>query len=110
MATDDAPAAVTASFTSAATSAMAAFQVTLSKFSVSRMSGVSKRSPLFTASKLNRPRSHSQPWFTGSLSTPMTRTSWSRVLCTTVRQPTAQVVQVLSCCERSQGRALKRYG
>ena len=36
----------------------------------SRTSGMVRRSSLLTASKLNRPLSHSQPWFTDSTSTP----------------------------------------
>ncbi len=65
---------------------------------------------LLSASKPKRPRSHSQPQLTASLSTPRYRTTSSRLLWTTVRQPTAHVVHVLSASSRSHGRALKRYG
>ena len=41
------------------------------------ISGVSRRSSEFTDWKLKRPRSHNQPQFTGSLSTPWKRSSRS---------------------------------
>ena len=72
--------------------------------------GVTRRSSELVDWKLKRPRSHNQPQFTGSLSTPWKRRSSSRLDCTTVRQPTEHVVHVLSRCSRSHGRALNRYG
>ncbi len=75
-----------------------------------RTSGVVTRSGELTASKLNRPRSHSHPQLTASLSTPRWRTRWSRLDCTVIRHPTEQVVHVVSDSARSHGRALNRYG
>ena len=60
------------------------------------------------AAKAKRPLSHSQPQLTGSESTPISRVSSPELDCTATRQPTEHVVQVLSTCSRSQGRALKR--
>ena len=74
-----------------------------------RINGACTRFLELTDSKLKRPRSHSQPQLTDSMSTPWYRTSSSRLLCTTVRQPTLHEVQVLSICSKSHGRALKRY-
>src|SRR6478672_10229521 len=73
-----------------------------------RTSGLARRSSDLMDSKLKRPRSHSQPQLTGSLSTPCTRSTSSRLDWMTARQPTEHVVQVVSCCDKSHGRALKR--
>ena len=61
-----------------------------------------------TDSRVKRPLSQSQPWLTGSESTPSTRVSRLPDDWTATRHPTAQVVHVLSTCSRSHGRALKR--
>ncbi len=57
-----------------------------------------------------RPRSQSQLWLTGSESTPRKRTRSPAEDWATIRQPTAQAVQVVSICSRSHGRDLNRYG
>jgi hypothetical protein len=104
------PAAAFASSMSVTVAASAAFQLVGTRPVAERTSGSVRRWSLLTDSNPKRPRSQSQPQLTGSLSTPWYRSSWSRLDCTTVRQPTEQVVQVLSTSSRSQGRALKRYG
>ena len=53
--------------------------------------------------------SQSQPWFTGSESTPSRRTSRFDDDCTAPRHCTEHVVHDVSTVERSQGRARKRY-
>ncbi len=59
-------------------------------------------------SRVNRPLSHSHPWFTGSESMPSTRVNRLPEDCTATRQPTEHMVHVLSTCSKSQGRALNR--
>ena len=72
-----------------------------------RTSGSPRRSALWVASKLNRSRSLSQPWFTASESTPWMRSRRLREACTEIRSPRALgYVETISV--RSQGRALKR--
>src|ERR1039458_7635646 len=66
-------------------------------------------SPL-TASNVKRPLSHSQPWLTGSESSPSSRVSRLADDCTATRHPGAQVVQVASTWSRAEGRAVNRYG
>ena len=66
-------------------------------------------SPL-TASNEKRPLSHSQPWLTGSESSPSSRVRRLADDCTATRHPSAQVVQVDSTWSRSHGRAVNRYG
>ncbi len=61
-----------------------------------------------TASKANRPLSHSHPWLTGSASMPSSRVTRFDDDCTATRHPTAQVVQVDSTWSRSHGRAANR--
>src|ERR1039458_10339427 len=66
-------------------------------------------SPL-TASNEKRPLSHSQPWLTGSESSPSRRVRRLADDCTATRHPSAQVVHVDSTWSRSHGRAVNRYG
>ena len=90
-----------------ATSPSASCQVGGTKPVSDRTSGWLRRSGASTASKPKRPRSHSQLWFTGSESTPRYRTSAPADDWATMRQPTAQVVHVVSTCSRSHGRGLE---
>ena len=75
-----------------------------------RISGSVRRSSEATASKEKRPLSHSQDQLTGSESTPLKRSTWSRLESMVIRHPTEQAVQVDSVVSRSHGRALNRYG
>ena len=61
-----------------------------------RTRGSRIRSGACTYSKPNRPLSQSQPWFTGSTSTPRKRTSRFDDDCTAPRHPTEQDWQVVS--------------
>ena len=70
IATDDGPAVSIVSLISLAAASNAADHVVGTSVSPSRTSGSVTRSGLFSASNPNRPRSHSQPQFTASLSTP----------------------------------------
>ena len=63
-----------------------------------------------TASKPNRPLSHSQLWFNGSLSIPSRRVTRFDEDWTAARHPNEHSVHVDSTWSRSQGRAVNRYG
>src|SRR6202012_3990512 len=98
---DPPPARFAAPRPSAAT-ARASPQLTSTSSSPWRRSGTDTRSGLDEAAKAKRPLSQSHPQLTGSESTPINRVSSPELDWTAVRQPTEQVVQVLSTCSRSQ--------
>ena len=64
----------------------------------------------FTYSKVKRSLSDSQPWFVGSLSTPLIRTTSFWLDWRDTFDPTLSTSDTLSTASRSHGLARKRYG